>query len=106
MSLSNIRDSLVKNNLVSDAHARITEGHRAHEAASAHLLRQQAREADEVVLQARQPSDGNPVREEKKGGRDDKERKERGKRGEPGDGPENDAGNGPASGARRLDVRA
>lgn len=106
MSLSNIRDSLVKNPLVSDAHARVTEGHRPGEAAAVHTLRELAREAEERVAHINPSSEDAHVREDGHGGRDAEERERKDRPSRP---PEEETAAGEGStvvGSRRLDVIA
>ena len=114
MSLSNIRDSLVKNTMVSDAQARASESHRPHDAAALQTLRQQAREADEVVIHMRHAAEDNPIRDDEPERQDGRGGRKRSRSGsgddDPGDAPappdDASAASQARAGARRLDILA
>ncbi len=105
MSLSNIRDSMVKNQFVGDIHARAGEAQRSQDAAAMHAHREQARQAEEVVVQLSQAADQNAVREDEDGrrGREEREEEER----KPHEPPEEEEEPGPPNvGSHRLDITA
>lgn len=104
MSLSNIRDSMMKNQIVGDMHARAGDAPRAQDAAAEALHRQQAREAAEVIVELKHAAEQNAVRDDEERRPPSREREEDEEKDEKPAPPEDDPPGPPNVGSHRLDI--